>query len=321
MTMQGVFLDLDTCSFNDDVDVSPMTALPGIDWRFHGATNRSEVAERIENCEIVVVNKVVLNADALARAAATLKLIVIAATGTNNVDLDAAGQLGITVCNVRGYGTPSVVQHVYALILALTTQLPRYLQAVNGGRWQRHPQFCMLDYPIRELRGLNLGIVGYGTLGRGVAEVAPGFGMNVMIAQRPGGAPQADRLPMDALLRQADILSLHCPLTEETRGLIGRRELQVMRSDAILINTARGGIVNEPELVEALRAGDIGGAAFDVLTEEPPAGGNVLLDAGLPNLIVTPHIAWASRESRQRVIDIVAGNIEAFVDGSPVNVV
>jgi glycerate dehydrogenase len=163
--------------------------------------------------------------------------------------------------------------------------------------------------------------VGYGTLGQGVAEVAQAFGLNVLVAQRPGGKPRDGRLPLQELLPQVDILSLHCPLTDDTRNLIGRRELQAMKSDALLINTARGGIVNETELVEALGAGEIGGAAFDVLTEEPPRNGNVLLDAVLPNLIVTPHIAWASRESRQRVVDIVTANIQAYLDGTPVNVV
>lgn len=319
--MQGVFLDFDTITSTDDVDISPMKNLPGIEWCFHGATAPGELAERLEGCDLVVVNKVVLNGDILARVAGTLKLIVIAATGTNNVDLNAVKAHGITVCNVRGYGTPSVVQHVYALILALTTQLPRYMKAVDDGRWQRHPQFCILDYAIRELNGLSLGVVGFGTLGKGVADVASAFGMDVLVAQRPGDGPQDQRLPLDELLPRVDILSLHCPLTDRTRNLIGRRELRAMKPDAILINTARGGIVNEPQLVDALRACEIGGAGFDVLTEEPPVNGNVLLDAGLPNLIVTPHTAWASHESRQRVIDIVARNIEAFIGGSPINVV
>ncbi|HSH41198.1 MAG TPA: NAD(P)-dependent oxidoreductase, partial [Arenicellales bacterium] len=242
--MKGVFLDFDTLSIEDDIDMSPVSELPGISWQYFGATGPDEVAERIEGCELVVTNKVVLDADVLARAAGQLKLVVIAATGTNNVDLDAAAQHGITVCNVRGYGTPSVVQHVYTLILALTTQLPRYIDAVDAGRWQRHPHFCILDYPIRELNGLKLGIVGYGTLGRGVAEVTPAFGMEVLVAQRPGGEAREGRLPLDKLLPQVDILSLHCPLTDATRDLIGRRELQAMKNDALLINTARGGIVN-----------------------------------------------------------------------------
>lgn len=319
--MQGVFLDLDTITFEDDVDMAPLRDLPGIEWHFHGATRPNEVGGRIQGCGLVVVNKVVLSAQTLEQAAGTLKLIVIAATGTNNVDLAATRRLGITVCNVREYGTASIVQHVYALILALTTRLPRYMQAVKDGRWESHPQFCILDYPIRELNGLNLVIVGYGTLGRGVAEVAPAFGLNVLIAQRPGGGPQNDRLPLAELLPQTDILSLHCPLTDRTRNLIGRAEFQAMKKDAVLINSARGGIVNEQELVEALRTGEIGGAGVDVLTREPPVDGNVLLDADLPNLIVTPHIAWASRQARQRVVNIVVNNIVAFIDGSPVNVV
>jgi len=319
--MHGVFLDLDTCNVAGDLDLSVLTGLPGIDWRFHADTGADELDARIAGHEVLVVNKATLDARILERAAGTLQLIVIAATGTNNVDLDAARAHGITVCNVRGYGTPSVVQHVYALILALTTQLPRYLQAVAEGRWQRHPHFCILDYPIRELKGLTLGIVGYGTLGRGVAEVAPAFGLNTLVARRPGGEARAERMPLDELLPQVDILSLHCPLTDATRGLIGRRELRAMKADAILINTARGGIVDEPALVAALRSGEIGGAGFDVLSEEPPRNGNVLLDAALPNLLITPHTGWASRQARQRVIDIVADTIRAYLDGAPVSVV
>jgi len=319
--MQGAFLDFDTCSVDDDVDVSALMDLPGLDWHLYGATAPGEVAARIAGCAVVVTNKVVLDGAVLESAAGTLKLIVIAATGTNNVDLDAARACGITVCNARGYATAPVVQHVYALILALATQLPRYLEAVAEGRWQRHPHFCILDYPIRELNGLSLGIVGYGTLGRGVAGVAPAFGLDVLVAQRPGGAAQPGRMPLDELLPQVDILSLHCPLNDATRGLIGQRALQAMKPDAILINTARGGIVDEPALVAALRAGEIAGAGIDVLTEEPPRNGNVLLDAALPNLLITPHTAWASRQARQRVIDIVADNVRAYLDGSPVNVV
>lgn len=319
--MKGVFLDFDTIGVDNDIDTSSMLELPDIEWVWHGATSANQLAGRIDGCDVAVTNKVVLDADSLAAAAGALKLIVIAATGTNNVDLDAARRHGIAVCNVRGYGTPSVVQHVYSLILALTTRLPEYMDAVARGRWQRHQQFCILDFPIRELNGLKLGIVGFGTLGRGVAEVAPAFGLDVVVAQRPGGEPQPGRLSMEELLPAVDILSLHCPLTDATQDLIGRRELRAMRKDALLINTARGGIVNEPDLVEALRAGEIGGAGFDVLTKEPPGSGNVLLDANLPNLIVTPHIAWASRESRQRVVNLVAANIEAWMSGAPVNTV
>ena len=267
---------------------------------------------------MVVTNKVVLDRDTLA-GAEDLRLVCIAATGTNNVDLAAARELGIAVTNVARYATPAVVQHVFALILALTTRLPDYQRAVAAGAWQRHDAFCLLDHPIRELAGRTLGIVGFGELGQAVARVADAFGMSVLIAQRPGGPPQAGRLPLDALLPRVDVLSLHCPLTDATRGLIGARELGLMRRDALLINTARGGLVDEAALAAALRGGDLGGAGVDVLTREPPAEGNPLLAADIPHLIVTPHTAWASREARQRLLDEVAANIAAFLAGQTRN--
>jgi len=315
--MLGIFLDKDTVD-GEDLDMSPITDIPGIEWRIHGTTSAQHVDQRVAGAGIVISNKTVLNRATLAQSDA-LKLIVVAATGTNNVDLAAARESGVVVCNVRGYGTPSVVQHVYTLILALTTRLPQYMDAVAQGRWQRHPHFCLFDFPIRELNGKTIGIVGYGTLGQGVAAAAAAFGLKVLIAQRPGGPTQAGRLSLDDLLTGADIISLHCPLTDATRGLIGAKQLGKMKRDAILINTARGGIVDEEALAQALRTGTIGGAGIDVLSTEPPVGGNPLLDKDIPNLIVTPHIAWASRESRQRVIDIVGDNIRAFLAGSPIN--
>ena len=317
--MHGVFLDTDTVD-QGDLDLSPIKDLDNIGWSFYGVTEPSEVVGRIESSEIVVCNKVIIGRDAL-KQARNVKLIVIAATGTNNIDLTAAEELGVTICNVRGYSTPAVVQHVYTLILALTTKLPQYLDAIEKGAWQRHPHFCFFDYPIRELRGRVLGIVGYGALGKGVANIATAFGMEVKICQRPGGGAHPDRIPLHELLPQIDILSLHCPLTDATRGLIGKEELALMKKDAILINTARGGIVDEQALARALVNKDLGGAGIDVLTEEPPKSGNVLLDPNLPNLIVTPHIAWASRESRQRVVNIVADIILGFLRGDPQNIV
>ena len=317
--MHGVFLDTDTVD-RGDLDLSPIKDLDGIGWLFYGVTEPNEVVGRIESSEIVVCNKVIIGRDAL-KQARNVKLIVIAATGTNNIDLAAAKELGVTVCNVRGYSTPAVVQHVYALMLALTTKLPQYIEAVENGAWQRHPHFCFFDYPIRELRGRALGIVGYGALGKAVADVATAFGMEVKICQRPGGSPHPDRIPLHELLPQIDILSLHCPLTEATRGLIGEKELALMKKDAVLINTARGGIVDEQALARALANRDLGGAGIDVLTEEPPKSGNVLLDPNLPNLIVTPHIAWASRESRQRVVNLVADIILGFLHCDPKNIV
>lgn len=292
-------------------------------WHWFDLTPEEVTAERIAGAAVVVTNKVPLT-QAVLQGASALKLICIAATGTNNVDLAAATRHGITVCNVRGYGTPAVAQHVFALTLALSTRLLDYQHAVRLGRWQQSPQFCLLDYPIRELAGKRLGIVGYGELGRAVARLGEAFGMKLLLAQRPGAQPSGKlwgRLPLQELLPQVDVLSLHSPLTPETRGLIGARELALMKPDALLINTARGGIVDEQALADALRAGRLGGAGVDVLSEEPPVRGNPLLAPDIPNLIVTPHVAWASREARQRLLDQVAANIRAFLAGQPRNVV
>lgn len=317
--MTGVFLDRDSLD-PGDLDLSALQAtLP--QWRLHGATTAAQLAERIAESQVVVSNKVMLDEAAMA-AAPRLRLIAIAATGTNNVDLKAAARRGIAVCNVRRYATPSVVQHVFALLLSLTRRLNDYQQAVAQGRWQQSGQFCLLDYPIGELNGRTLGIVGYGELGEAVARVAgQAFGMQVLLAQRPGAAARQGRIPLSELLPQVDVLSLHCPLTEATRGLIGAAELALMKPGAILINTARGGIVDEQALAEALRTGRLGGAGIDVLEREPPANDSPLLQGDLPNLIVTPHIAWASREARQRLADQLAENIRAFLDGRPQNLV
>jgi glycerate dehydrogenase len=208
-----------------------------------------------------------------------------------------------------------VVQHVFALILALTTRLAEHAAAARDGRWAASDLFCVLDFPFRELAGKTLGIVGYGELGRGVATVAEAFGMTVLVARRPGGAPVPGRVGLEELLARADVVSLHVPLADNTRGLIGTRELALMKRDALLINTARGGIVDEGALVAALRAGRLGGAGVDVLAVEPPRADSPLLDDQPANLIVTPHVAWASRESRQRLLDEVAENIRAFAAG------
>ncbi|MET0086721.1 MAG: 2-hydroxyacid dehydrogenase [Sedimenticola sp.] len=309
---KAVFLDLETVS-RDDIDLSPLDATP-YEWQYHHATLPAETRERIAGAELVVSNKVVLDVDTLQQSSG-LKLVCIAATGTNNVDLTRAGELGIAVTNVAGYSTPAVVQHVFALVLSLTTRLFDYRTALQDGAWQRSDQFCLLDFPIRELQGKRLGIVGYGALGSAVAQVAEAFGMEILIAQRPGGEPAPGRLPLDELLPRVDVLSLHCPLTEQTRNLIGDRELALMKNDALLINTARGGIVDETALSAALRSGQLGGAGIDVLGVEPPREGNPLLEPGIPNLVVTPHTAWASRESRQRLIDGVAENIRAYLAG------
>ena len=313
--MRGAFLDAGSLT-RADIDMSPLGG-PAVQWAYYDQTAPEAVVERVADAEIVITNKVVLDERAL-RGAQRLKLICVAATGTNNIDLDAARRHGITVCNVRGYATPSVVEHVFALMLALMRRLPDYQRAVREGRWQRSVHFSFIDFPIGELRGRTLGIVGYGELGRAVAQLATAFGMRVVIAQH--GAPEAGRVPLADLLPRADVLTLHLPLTAGTRNLIGTPELRAMKRGALLLNTARGGIVEEAALAAALRDGHLGGAAVDVLTEEPPSD-NPLLAADIPNLIVTPHIAWASRESRQRLLDEIAENVRAFVQGSPRNVV
>lgn len=315
--MKGVFLDSESVDSGGDINFDDLRAtLP--DWTFHSHTPADETLARVRDANIVVSNKVVLDRGIL-EAAPDLKLVCVAATGTNNVDLEAARELGIVVSNVVNYGTPSVVQHVFSLMLALSTKLFSYRDAVLAGDWARSRQFCMLDYPIRELNGKTLGIVGYGELGSGVARAAECFGMEILIAQRPGGPASEGRLSLEELLPRVDVLTLHCPLTEQTRNLIGARELSLMKPDALLINAARGGIVDEAALAQALRDGVIGGAGVDTITQEPPVNGNVLLDASIPNLIVTPHIAWAGRNSRQRMTDIVTANIKAFLDGKPAN--
>jgi len=314
--MHAVFLDWESVD-NQDLDRQRLHALP-LDWSFHGATTPAQLASRLEGQAIVVSNKVVLDATAIA-AARDLQLICVAATGTNNVDITAASSRDIPVCNVRGYATPSVVQHVFMLLLNLMRRLPDYQQALRSGRWQQSEHFCFLDFTIEELTGKTLGIVGYGELGQAVAHMAEQFGMRVLVAQRPGAAQSAGRVPLSALLAEVDVLSLHCPLTDETRNLIGERELALMKPSAILINTARGGIVDEPALLQALRSGKLAGAGMDVLHSEPPREGNILLHASLSNLIVTPHIAWASRQARQRLLDGVAQNIRAYLDGQPQN--
>jgi len=282
-------------------------------------TAPEEVAARIAGVDLIILNKVKISRQTL-EATPSVKLICIVATGTDVVDLQGATELEITVCNCQAYGTDSVVQHVFGLMLALHTNLISYHAAVQAGRWQTSSQFCFLDYPILEIRGKTLGIVGYGTLGRGIADIAKAFGMQVIIARRPGNPPD-DRPSLQEMLGEVDILTLHCPLTERTSNLINAQTLALMKPTSFLINCARGGIVDELALVNALRTKKIAGAATDVLSIEPPRDSNPLLDAKLPNLIITPHIAWASKEARQRIIDQTVENIQAFKMGKPIRTV
>lgn len=312
--LRAVFLDYGTVSCNADLDPgSLLRVLPNLELRTH--TPQEEVAEVIADASVVMLNKLRLDRATL-EAAPALRLVLLSATGTDNVDLEAARERGIGVCNLHDYCTTSVVQHVLAAMLLLTHKLREYDALVRSGAWQRGDQFCLLDYPIRELAGRRLGVVGHGTLGRAVARAASlALGMEVLVADRAGGERVPGRHDLAEMLPQVDVLTLHCPLTPQTRGLIGAPQLAAMKPDALLVNTARGALVHSAALVDALRAGRLGGAAIDVLPQEPPVNGDPLLAPDVPNLIVTPHVAWAARDARQRCLDEMARNVEDFLRG------
>ena len=291
------------------------------DWIDHEQTQPDEVLARIQDADIVIVNKVKLSADLLAQAA-RVKMIAVAATGTDNVDLAYCRTHGIVVSNIRGYAVQTVPEHVFMMMLALRRNLLGWRDDVRAGLWQQADQFCLFTRPVNDLYGSTLGLVGHGSLGHGVQKLAEAFGMKVLAAERKSAtAARPGYTSFDTVMREADVISLHTPLTPETRHMIGAREFGLMKSTAILINTARGNLVDEPALIEALKSGRIGGAGFDVLAVEPPREGNPLLDLDLPNFILTPHVAWSSREAMQILADQLVDNIEAFAVGAPSNVV
>ena len=313
--MKAVFLDYASLD-QDDLDFTELEAVFD-DFIAYPTCEEEQVLERIQDADVVISNKVKISAQVIQQSS-QLKLILISATGTNNVDLDAAKAQGIIVSNCQAYGTSAVAQHTLMLMLALSTSVLPYHQAVQNGEWQRAKQFCLLDFPIVELAGKTLGIIGYGELGKAVAKLAEAFGMKVLVGSLPNRSQQADRIPYLELLTQVDYLSLHCPLTEETKDLIDQKAFGLMKSSAFLINCARGGIVNEDALAEALLKKKIAGAATDVLTVEPPKDGNVLLDLNLPNLIITPHSAWGSVDARQRIVQQLTENANAFKQGKSI---
>ncbi|MCX7080728.1 MAG: 2-hydroxyacid dehydrogenase [Pseudomonas sp.] len=315
---RAVFLDHTSLDLGD-LDLSALRNSFS-DLQLCVQTTPDQVIERLQGAHVAISNKIMLDAQTLA-ACPELKLILIAATGTNNVDLDAARAHGITVSNCQGYGTPSVAQHTIMLLLALATRLSDYQKAVGEGRWQQAKQFCLLDFPIVELEGKTLGLLGHGELGGAVARLAEAFGMRVLLGQLPGRPARADRLPLDELLPQIDALTLHCPLNEHTRNFIGTRELALMKPGAFVVNTARGGLIDEQALADALRSGHLGGAATDVLSVEPPTASNPLLAGDIPRLIVTPHNAWGSREARQRIVGQLTENAQGFFSGTALRVV
>ncbi len=305
---------LDGATLNPgDLDWQPLRALGTLE--VHERTCPADVLARAAGAQILLTNKVLLNAATLA-ALPHLQAIGVLATGFNVVDTVAARARGIPVSNVPGYGTASVAQHVWALILELCNRVGDHTAAVRSGAWTVCPDFCFTLQPLVELSGLTLGIIGYGAIGQAVAAVGRAFGMNVIIHSR---TPQPGLVTLEELLHQSDIISLHCPLTEATHGLINAERLAIMKRTALLINTSRGPLIDEPALAAALTQGTIAGAALDVLSLEPPHAANPLLAA--PHCLITPHLAWATRAARQRLLDAVVTNVQAFINGAPIHVV
>lgn len=285
----------------------------------YGTTGADETAERVRDAHIIITNKVMISADIIAHAP-QLELIAVSATGVNNVDIEAAKAAGVAVCNVRAYGNESVAEHAFMLMIALMRNLPAYQRDVAAGLWEKSPFFCHYGAPIRDLNGKTLAVFGRGNIGRTLARYAQAFGMGVVFAEhKHAPVVREGYVSFEDAVQTADVLSLHCPLNAQTENMIGEDELRQMKPGAVLINCGRGGLVDENALLAALKYGQIGGAGVDVLTEEPPRGGNPLLNARLPNLIVTPHTAWASREALDRLFDILLANIHAFVKGEAQN--
>jgi glycerate dehydrogenase len=300
-----------------DLDWAPLQALG--ECAIHDRTPAGEVAARAAGAEIVLTNKAVVSAETIARLP-KLRYLGVLATGYNVVDVAAARARGIPVCNVPGYGTPAVAQHVFALILELATRTGHHAQTVRAGRWSACPDFCYWDFPLIELAGRTLGIVGYGSIGEAVARIGQAFGMKILASvRRPRTVAGVEFVSTDEIFRRADVVTLHCPLTDDTKGLVNAARLATMKPTAFLINTGRGPLIVEQDLADALNAGRIAGAGLDVLSVEPPSAGNPLPAAR--NCLITPHIAWATREARLRLLDEVVKNLRAFLAGSPRNVV
>ena len=315
--MRAVFLDYSTLH-PSDLDLTRLHQ--GFsELVLHDVTAPDQVTARMAGFDVVIVNKVRLTADHFTDP--QLKLILVAATGTDNVDKAAATAAGVVVCNVTAYGTPTVAQHTLLLMLLLATQAARYQADVRAGRWSQSPMFCLMDYPIIELSGRTLGLIGYGELGRHVATLAQAFGMQVLVMGRAGVtySDGTQRVDFATLLARADFVSLHCLLNKDTEHLMNADAFAAMKPGAFLVNTARGGLVDEAALIAALETGHLGGAGLDVVSVEPPPADLPLLACQHPNLIITPHSAWAAQDARQRIVDILRDNLDAFIEGAPIN--
>ena len=314
MTTKVVFLDAATLA---DTDLTPLD-LADVSLTFYPQTQAEQLLCHARGAQVLISNKVALDAKAI-QALPELRCILVAATGVNMVDLTVARAAGITVCNVQGYAGSAVPQHVFAMLLQLTNHIQSYHQAVQQGAWSQSPHFCLHLQPIEELAGKTMTIVGYGDLGQATARLARAFGMTVLIAERPDAdQTRSGRTTFEEALRQADVLSLHCPLTASTTGLINADSLSYLKPTALLINTARGGLIDETALAEALTTGRLAGAELDVLSTEPPAAQHPLLQRDLPNLLITPHVAWASRQAMQRLVVQLAENLQAFLNDQPI---
>jgi glycerate dehydrogenase len=290
-------------------------------WQEYATTSPAQTLERLRDATIVLTNKAPLRGDLLAQLP-KLKMIAVAATGYDVIDVPACRERGIAVANIRNYALHTVPEHAFSLILALRRSLLEYRADVERGRWQEVDQFCFFDHPIRDLHGSTMGIFGEGVLGQGTATIARAFGMRVLFADHaPPKMPNVEFTPMEQVLAESDVISLHCPLTPDSRNMFGLEQFRKMKRSAILINTARGGLVDEQALVTALKEGLIAGAGFDVLTKEPPKEGNPLLDVRMPNFILTPHVAWASDGAMQFLADQLIDNVELFVKGTPQHLV
>jgi glycerate dehydrogenase len=311
--MKAVFVDAGT--FGKDEQYETLKKIEGVEWQFIEKCTPEEMNGHLEGATIALTNKAKFNRDLLL-SLPDLKLICITATGVDCVDLEAAKQAGITVCNVTGYSKGTVTQLTILMMLCLANSFYPYAEDVKKGRWQKGPYFCFLDYPITEVRGKTLGIFGYGNLGQEVGRIASAFGMQVVPVERKGGKnPIPGALPLAQVLKTCDFFTIHSPLTKETENLIGQAELSLMKKTAYLINVSRGGIVNELALANALKNRTIAGAALDVLTSEPPKPDNPLLDPTIPNLLLTPHIGWASKEARAIILDVTRDSILGYLKG------
>ncbi|MEM7193561.1 MAG: D-2-hydroxyacid dehydrogenase [Pseudomonadota bacterium] len=316
--MTGVILDNSTFD-RGDVDLSSVeNSIPN--WIRYDSTPHHMAAERVDGADIVITNKVRITGEVVDNCP-RLKLVLLAATGTDNVDLNVCRENGIDVCNARQYSTPSVVQHTMMMMLALATNAMRYQDDIRQNCWQDSDIFCLLNHQIIELDGRQLGILGYGNLGKKVAAAGRALGMRIGICARPGGPEQDGRQNFETFLSESDVISIHCPLTDATRNLIDSRAFKLMKPGAILLNTARGAIVDSSALVNALKSGQISGAGIDVLDQEPPGWDHPLTQPEIPNLMLTPHNAWGSRESRQRLIEQMATCLDSWIRGTPMNLV